>query len=237
MLLWQQKNMPKHAYWIQLCVLIGLFHIVGCIMLLVQSSHGQIDLHLCVDQSYPIDADVVLLPFIKEVKHNACSLPEQIPQAKVPPAQELTVVEGSDIPNEKTAPEEIKHKEHAPSVPERTKGKQEVAQETLPESSTDSLGIQNNTPTYLGRKQLDTVHIQRALAQELRAVWHPPEGLSDDLEATVCVDVGHTGEVVSVDTQQESGVLVYDIHARTAVYAMQFPRACWGKQVTITFKQ
>jgi len=52
----------------------------------------------------------------------------------------------------------------------------------------------------------------------------------------VVAHIANACDVTDVDTKQSSGVFAYDVHARSAVYEMQFPKACWGKIITISFK-
>ena len=75
------------------------------------------------------------------------------------------------------------------------------------------------------------------IARELHKHWHPPHGLSEELSAMLEIELNRDGSIHEVVTKQGSGVLMYDIHARNAVYAMQFPKACWTTTITITFNQ
>ncbi len=230
--------MPKRAFWIQLLVIISFLHVVGCIIFLLQSAHGQIDLHVFAHQSYDLGGEVVLLPFVKEVKKVVCASPD-IAQAVIQ-AKEVTIVQEVNTACKQTVPRETKETKSVPSIDQKQGEQQDEAEQTkkvLPKTSTNSLTKSDDTFIYIGRKQFDIVQVQRAIAQELKKVWHPPQGLSQDLETILLVDINFAGDIASIETQRESGVLVYDIHARTAVYAMHFPRACWGKQITITFKQ
>ncbi len=237
MLLWQQKNMPKRAFWIQLLVIISFLHVIGCIIFLLQSAHGQIDLHVFAHQNYDLGAEVVLLPFVKEVKKVICNTPLETEPSAVIPTQEVTAVADVGTACKEVVSEEIKETKDIPSIEQKHDKQLSEVQEALPETSTKALTKSDAAPTYIGRKQFDALQVQRAILQELKSVWHPPKGLSHDLETVLILEINHRGDVASIETQQESGVLMYDIHARTAVYAMHFPRACWGKQITITFKQ
>ncbi len=87
----------------------------------------------------------------------------------------------------------------------------------------------------IGTKQLRALNTQQAIAQQVNLHWQPPEGFAHDLKAIVAITLDYKGDVDALDMKESSGVLAYDIHARSAIYAMEFPRACWGKKITITF--
>ena len=91
-------------------------------------------------------------------------------------------------------------------------------------------------PQYIGTRQLQTMQIQQSIVQQVQMHWHPPEGLESDLEVVLVIHIGYNGDVTDIETQQSSGVFAYDVHARSAVYEMQFPKPCWGKTITIAFK-
>lgn len=237
MLLWQQKNMPKRAFWIQLLVIISFLHVIGCIIFLLQSAHGQIDLHVFAHQNYDLGADVVLLPFVKEVKKVVYNTSLETEPSAVIQTKEVTVVEDVSKECKKVVSEKTKEIQNIPSGEHEPDKQLSETKKLSPETSTKALTKSDATPIYVGRKQFDALQVQRAIVEELKAVWHPPQGLSEDLETILFVEINLAGDIASIETQQESGVLMYDIHARTAVYAMHFPRACSGKQITITFKQ
>lgn len=118
--------------------------------------------------------------------------------------------------------------------------KQQVRSQPQPAQSAQQVAKQSalptqTTPQYIGTRQLQTMNIQRAIVEQVHMHWHPPEGLEPDLEVVLTVHIGHSGAIIDVDTKQSSGVFVYDVHARSAVYEMQFPKACWGTTITIAF--
>jgi len=80
------------------------------------------------------------------------------------------------------------------------------------------------------------VHQYTVLQQELSKHWAPPPGVGDDCmcQLTVCLD--RAGVVEDVRIEQSSGVLIFDIAARSALLAMQWPVWALASSITITFK-
>lgn len=83
----------------------------------------------------------------------------------------------------------------------------------------------------------EVARMQEVIEKELVAHWKPPKGLPKDLECQIKARLGGQGKVVSCSIEKKSGVLIYDMAARTAARAMELPRWAWGKEFIIAFKQ
>jgi hypothetical protein len=90
---------------------------------------------------------------------------------------------------------------------------------------------------YVGQVEWDALQVQTDIKHEIERHWRPPAGLSRDLVCQIKVVVTWEGAVDSLVVVQRSGVLAYDVHARATVAAMKFPKATWGKELIIHFKQ
>lgn len=90
---------------------------------------------------------------------------------------------------------------------------------------------------YVGQEEMLAIQLQQSLTQEVVQHWKVPAGLSKDLVCEVAVVVNWQGEVQNARIAKTSGVLMYDISARTAVVKMKLPKIAWGKEFIITFKQ
>lgn len=256
MLLWQRKNVPKLAFGAQLSFLIVLMHAVALLLLCIHSVAVHDELSVDISNSYLIGADIIVVPFQKAVKQ----LPVVAPQPAVNQMQrDATVINDVKHEQKKVVPAQ-------PAKPELSTPKQATpepslnkpAKDTVPEIAKKSEPVALKTQTanvekpqvpaeqvakpavptaqYIGTRQLQTMQIQRAIVEQVHMHWHPPEGLEPDLEVVLAIHIGNNGDVTDVDTTQSSGVFAYDVHARSAVYEMQFPKACWGKTITISFK-
>ncbi len=90
---------------------------------------------------------------------------------------------------------------------------------------------------YVGQQEYDALGMQTYLQQELSTYWQPPQGIPADAECEVSFVVDWQGKAQTVTVSKPSGALVYDISARTALLAMEFPDWARGKSFKITFKQ
>ena len=90
---------------------------------------------------------------------------------------------------------------------------------------------------YVGQVEWDAMQVQAEIKHEIERHWRPPAGMARDLVCQIKIVVAWEGAVGSLVLQKRSGVLAYDVHARAAVAAMKFPKATWGKELIISFKQ
>ncbi len=90
---------------------------------------------------------------------------------------------------------------------------------------------------YLGRDDVVTIELHSLMQEEIEKTWQPPLGLSKDLVCKIKVQVDTKGQVGTVMLQESSAVISYDIAARMALNSCSYPKAFWGKEVVITFKQ
>ena len=68
MLLWQQKSMRKRTFLLQLCGLVVFLHIVALCILFLPLPPAQFHLHVSAQKPLNLEADVILLPFVKVVE-------------------------------------------------------------------------------------------------------------------------------------------------------------------------
>ena len=82
----------------------------------------------------------------------------------------------------------------------------------------------------------DTIQIQNYVQREVSRIWYPPLGLPEDIVCYVKVQIGSDGAVVETEIEESSGVLVYDLSARSAATCLSLPRWAWGREFTISFR-
>jgi len=92
-------------------------------------------------------------------------------------------------------------------------------------------------PIYVGRQELAALQMQAEIEQEVLKHWSPPAGLSKELTCSIKVLVGWDGNIKNSVIQKTSGVLIYDISARTAVSKLNMPKGARGKEINILFNQ
>jgi len=90
---------------------------------------------------------------------------------------------------------------------------------------------------YVGREDLRALKIHDHVQQEIAHHWKPPRGLSKELSCCVNVLIDWSGKPKRVETKKSSGVVMYDIAARSAVFDITLPKWAHGKEFLITFKQ
>ena len=116
----------------------------------------------------------------------------------------------------------------------------EAVQEVLEPTAAGDYGLdeitigQNYNGEYITAEQ---ARIYECVEQEIVSKWRPPRGLSKDLVCQVKCSIGGDGTVVTCNIEKGSGVLIYDMAARSAARMINLPRWAWGKDFTIIFKQ
>ncbi len=83
----------------------------------------------------------------------------------------------------------------------------------------------------------DTPQIQQYIQNEISQKWTPPIGLPEDLMCEIIIQVGNDGSVEDSKIEKSSGVLIYDLSARSAASSLSLPRWAWGREFTISFNQ
>ena len=93
-------------------------------------------------------------------------------------------------------------------------------------------------PIYVGQLEMAALQMQDEMQKEVSKSWQPPAGLPKHLQCTVRILIDWNGKPREAMVEKPSGVLMYDISARTAISQLQqLPRWAHGKEFTITFKQ
>lgn len=256
MLLWQHKNRLKAHFCFQLISFVFVLHLIALICVLLQSNFDYDELHIDASMSYDGGADVMVVPFFNSPPEPAQMIePEQA--AIMPVKKETTLAsfdklrslpKGSDE-SLRTGGEKGKTEQSIkePEVLQKTEVAQTEKQgdvaiankvEKAHKDASKEAASEKNVPKVqkkISTNELRALNIQQAIAQQLNLHWQPPAGFADDVQATVAITLTYNGEVDDITMKESSGVPAFDIHARSTLYAMEFPRACWGKKITITF--
>lgn len=149
---------------------------------------------------------------------------QQAEKKKVEPKK---VVENNVEPEKKPEPLQEPVVTPEPVVPV-----EQVVQEPLEFSITGSDG----QVTYVGQEEYEVLMVHEHIQQELERCWQPPVGM-DGLACTIRVALDWQGNVKSAQVQKASGVLAFDVPARCAAMAMEYPKMTWGKELVLHFKQ
>jgi len=84
-------------------------------------------------------------------------------------------------------------------------------------------------------REKTTIKKHLLLQQELVRVWHPPVGIAQECQCQLRVSIGSDGAVRAVHVLDSSGVLMFDVAARSALSSAQLPKWTWGTSIDITF--
>ena len=172
---------------------------------------------------------------------------EKIKSVPVPVVQEKAVVKEEKPVLPVSAPAEQKvDPVKTPVVPALTQpvaNSQElpVVDGIVGQELSDSIPMDESVIGALGAAgeyvTAEQARMYECIEQEIVSRWKPPRGLSKELACQIKCSIGGDGAVVSCILEKPSGVLIYDMAARSAARVMSLPRWAWGKEFTIVFKQ
>ncbi len=95
---------------------------------------------------------------------------------------------------------------------------------------------QKDVAIRVGYRDIETLRCYNVLQKELVKYWRPPIGVLDGCSCKIKIFVGWDGSILGIKMIKQSGVLMYDVSARSALFAMSMPRWAQGKSITITFE-
>jgi len=101
----------------------------------------------------------------------------------------------------------------------------------------DAVQDSNQGVVQANYREVEDRRRQVLLQKELAKCWKVPIGVSHDCVCQIRAVVSWDGVVKELDVTKSSGVLMYDVAARSALYTMKMPAWSKGKSLTITFKQ
>jgi outer membrane biosynthesis protein TonB len=102
-------------------------------------------------------------------------------------------------------------------------------QESAPADAQDVL--------YVGQLERDALLVQQEVQQQIEEQWRPPSGLGRNLACKIKVLVDWNGNITDVAVHEKSGVLAFDVSAKTALRAIALPKTAWGKELIFNFQQ
>ncbi|MGB8367164.1 MAG: hypothetical protein WCD44_02290, partial [Candidatus Babeliales bacterium] len=86
-------------------------------------------------------------------------------------------------------------------------------------------------------REIEAQRRQALLQKELAHYFKPPIGVPADCICQIKVMVDWSGIIKDLTVMQSSGILMYDVAARSALYTMKMPSWSKGKLLTVIFKQ
>lgn len=86
-------------------------------------------------------------------------------------------------------------------------------------------------------REVEALRRGAQLQKELVQKWQPPIGVSPECSCEISFFVDKKGAIHQLKMVKNSGIAVFDISARQALFAMKMPQWTYGKPLTISFKQ
>jgi outer membrane biosynthesis protein TonB len=158
-------------------------------------------------------------------------------------AAEKPPVKEKEIAAAKTVEKKIEKKETIP-VPEKQKLESDSAKasdfaKATSDTSSDAAKKEvtpANAHVSNNFREVEAMRRGAQLQKELVQQWHPPIGVSPDCACDISFFVDKQGTIQNLKTVKGSGIMMFDISARQALFAMKMPQWTYGKPLIISFK-
>lgn len=86
-------------------------------------------------------------------------------------------------------------------------------------------------------REVEAMRRTALLQKELINNWKPPVGMPASAACEISFTVNKNGTITTTTITKSSGIVMYDLSARHALFAMKMPQWTYGKTLTINFKQ
>jgi TonB C terminal len=165
--------------------------------------------------------------------------PQTVIKKIVAPLEKIAVPEkkiDSPIKKECVAPKPAVVEQPKPIPPQKS----EPVQPTVapqPAPTTEPIIIPENARISDDYREVEALRRDAQLQKELVKHWKPPIGVSKECACEISLTIDKKGTIKDLKMIKNSGVLLYDISARQALYAMTMPQWTHGKPLIVTFKQ
>jgi hypothetical protein len=121
---------------------------------------------------------------------------------------------------------------HKPPVQELVVPKQEILSSTLQK---DISQVESNDSAVLSEQMMPIEYYN--LVQTIMVQWRAPYGIQGSPSCRIKAKINKVGDVEAIEVEESSGILMFDIAARSALLSTQMPEWTRGKSFVITFKQ
>jgi hypothetical protein len=97
--------------------------------------------------------------------------------------------------------------------------------------------IPKNAQISHNYREVEALRRGAQLQKELIQKWQPPIGVSSDCTCDISFFVNKKGTIENLKMVKSSGVILFDVSARQALFSMKMPQWAYGKPLVINFKQ
>lgn len=197
---------------------------------------GRKKFHIQVHAKIPNSgARIVFKPFVQSKKQK-----EPVLQAKLVASKKVVPIQKPKPKKAQTTLRTDKKKTVNKNIPKKklqpVKKKAVAKKQPLPQKIATKKA-QAKQIHYINQKELEALHVQTKIQQAIRKQWKPPIGLSKELACTISITVSSAGHITAATVTKSSGILIYDIAARSAVAQLSIPASIRNQTFSITFKQ
>ncbi len=239
MWLWQHKKIHKrHLLWAKLFGVCLFFHFIFLLWALFMYRNNtyifSISLHKKIDFSAPI----IFKPNgIHTSIVSASAKPVITPIAHLKPKTVHNITKINTIIDKPTTPPTVKKIEPAKkaSTSAPVKKNETITQENKPSTPQQAALIPENAKFADNYKEVEALRRHAQLHNEIIKQWKQPPGAPATSSCDISFFVNKKGNIENLTIQKSSGVLMYDISARQALYSMTMPQWTYGKQLIINF--
>ncbi len=255
MSLWLHKNLHKrHLLWLKLLSVCFFFHCTVLLWVFFIHNNDSYDISLTLNKHIDYSSPILFVPIATPTTtQKSLPLPHnnKIITQKAAVKKETIIAERKEpvkIDNPSTIATLKKEEKLASKTPEPIKKenstpKKEIAQKaaaSTQQASTikqQALPIPENAHISDNYKEVESLRRHALLQKELINNWHPPIGISSNTTCEISFTVNTQGSPQKITITKSSGITMYDISARNALFAMKMPQWTYGKTITINFTQ
>ncbi len=99
--------------------------------------------------------------------------------------------------------------------------------------------VQNSEPIRIGQEEYDALCLYADVKQEIERVWRPPAGIKplNSCVVKIMLDEQGKAQAHTVEIQESSNIVSYDLTARMALLQATFPLRLAHKELIIVFNQ
>lgn len=247
MSLWQHKNIHKrHLLWLKLLSICLFFHCTVLLWFFFVYNNDCNDIVLSLNKNIDYSSPILFVPVSQQTTHApitsvSIGVTEKIPE-KIKETPAMTIKPVAVLPPPKIAvvtpvkkEESIKYEEPVQKKDIPTKAVGADAPTKSNTSKKMALAIQKNAHVSHNYKEVEILRRNALLQKELTSHWKPPVGMPANVTCEISFFVDNNGAVKNSTMVKSSGIVMYDISARQALFSMKMPQWTHGKTITINF--
>jgi len=247
MWLWQQGNTHKtQLLWAKLFLISFSFHVIFLTWLFFLHHDDAVNIAITVQfNKANQQAPVIFVPFkpkkeggvqnkVLAVPKSAAVIKAEKPKVVMKKREENKIKANKEKTKKLAAQKKISPVQRQTNQETKKKKKKQVnvaKQEKAQPMNNQHKQVQANY------REIEAQRRQALLQKELAKCFKPPIGVPPDCICQIKVVVNWDGTVKELVVEQSSGILMYDVAARSAFYTMKIPSWSKGKSITVTFKQ